>query len=142
MYLAIKGNHKDVVKYMITHKTPIYNKDPAHVDNSPIFFVLKARNHDIMELFCDLGIHKFNFLTNSKGHNPLTYAASINNWDAVNYLSGRGMYTDVEDQEGLTVFFRALNASQFDIASKLLSRGTKIDAFNRNGQTALSYFIL
>jgi ankyrin repeat protein len=87
---------------------PIFNSDPAHSDNSPIFYAIKQRNSDILELFCDLGVNKLNFYTTKAGHNPLTLAASIQNWEAVNYLTGRGMLTDVEDYECKTVFVRSL----------------------------------
>lgn len=36
---------------------------------------------------------------------------------------------------------KVLSHNQFDTAAKLLNRGSDIDAFNREGLTALSYFI-
>ena len=55
-----------------------------------------------------MGIDKLNFMTNSQGHNPLTYAAVLKHFDLVDYLSGRGMLVDVEDLEGKTLLLRAL----------------------------------
>ena len=55
-------------------------------------------------------IEELNFMTNSQGHNPLTYAASLKNFDLVNYLTGRGMLIDVEDREGKTILLRALES--------------------------------
>ena len=77
LYLAIKGNHREVVKAMLLLGVPIFNSDPAHSDNSPIFYAIKQRNSDILELFCDLGVNKLNFYATKAGHNPLTLAASI-----------------------------------------------------------------
>jgi hypothetical protein len=37
MYLAVKGNHVEVVRFMIREGVPIYNQADAHRDNSPIF---------------------------------------------------------------------------------------------------------
>lgn len=72
---------------------------------------IKLKKFEILEHFCNCGIKKINFYINSQGHNPLTYAASTNYWEAVNLFSGRGMLTDVEDLEGKTVFVRALLAN-------------------------------
>jgi len=38
------------------------------------------------------------------------FAASVNNWEAVEYLSDLGIITDVEDQEGSTLLIKVLEA--------------------------------
>ena len=48
------------------------------------------------------------------------YAAEYNNFDAVNYLSVRGVPLDVETKEGKTLLFLILAADKYDIASKLI----------------------
>ena len=77
----------------------------------------------------------------SKGQNPITFAATIQNWEAVDYLSSKEVLTDVEDQDGITLLMKVLLHERFDLAAKLLNRGSDINAFNKEGQTALSYFI-
>ena len=89
----------------------------------------------------DRGIDKLNFMINLQGHNPLTYAASIKNFELVNYLTGRGMLIDVEDREGKTVLLRALENYNTNLAEKLLARGADINLVNREGKTALSILV-
>lgn len=48
------------------------------------------------------------------------YAAEYNNFDAVNYLSVRGVHLDVETKEGKTLLFLILAAEKYDLASKLI----------------------
>ena len=66
---------------------PIYLTEAPKTDNSPVFYAVKAKNMDALEVFADLGTQEMNFFVNTAGHNPLTYAASIGNFEAVNYLS-------------------------------------------------------
>ena len=80
-------------------------------------------------------------MTNSQGHNPLTFAASLKNFELVNYLSGRGMLVDVEDREGKTILLRALENYNQGLASRLLARGADINLVNREGKTALSILV-
>jgi ankyrin repeat protein len=55
-------------------------------------------------------LEKLNFISNSKGLNAIMFAASVNNWEAVEYLSDLGIITDVEDQEGSTLLIKVLEA--------------------------------
>jgi len=61
------------------------------------------------------------------------YAAECANFDAVNYLSIRGVHLDVEDREGKTLLFRALMAEKYDLATKLLQRGATVNYQNKEG---------
>lgn len=142
LYLAIKANQYDSVDYLLQQGVPIFNNHPRHRDNSPIFMALKQKNISMLRALCQQGpVDNLNFMLNSKGQNPIVSAAHNQNWDAVDYLSSRGVLVDVEDQDGLTLLMKVLTYNQFDTAAKLLSRGSDVDAFNREGQTALSYFI-
>lgn len=89
---------------------PVYDPEPLRVDNSAIFYSIRANNMEALEIIADQGIEKLNFMTNTQGHNPLTYAASVKHFEMVNYLTGRGMYIDVEDKEGKTVLLRTLES--------------------------------
>jgi uncharacterized protein len=103
---------------------------------------IRLRSRPMLETLClPEYIEQLNFSVNSKGQNPIMFAASIQNWDAVDFLSAQGMLIDVEDHDGLTLLFKTLVASQFDLAARLISRGSDLNAFNREGKTALSYFI-
>lgn len=55
------------------------------------------------------------------------YAAIYGNFEAVNYLSVRGLMLDVEDREGKSLLLRTLLAEKYDLASKLLSRGATVN---------------
>jgi ankyrin repeat protein len=112
------------------------------MDNSPIFYSIKSRNLDALEILCDTyGTQELNFFVDSNGYNPLTLAASLQNWEVVNYLSIRGILLDIEDRDGKTVLMKALWGENFELASKLINRGANIDAVNREGRTALTYAV-
>lgn len=53
MYLAVKGNHIEVVRMMLREGVPIYNQEEAHRDNSPIFFALKLKNMIVLDAMCE-----------------------------------------------------------------------------------------
>jgi ankyrin repeat protein len=55
------------------------------------------------------------------------YAAQYGNFDAVNYLSMRGVHLDVEDREGKSLLLRTLMAEKYELATKLIQRGAKVN---------------
>lgn len=118
-----------------------YPGDPMKVDNSAVFYAVRTNSQDALEIMADRGVDNLNFMTNTQGHNPLTYAASLKNFDLVNYLTSRGMLIDVEDKEGKTILLRALENYNQTLAEKLLARGADIDLVNREGKTALSILV-
>ena len=42
LYLAIKGNHLDVVKYLMSKNAQLHFVDPVKADFSPIFYAIKT----------------------------------------------------------------------------------------------------
>jgi ankyrin repeat protein len=121
---------------------PIYNEHPKHRDNSPVFIALKQKSLTVLETMTDrIDIQNLNFFLNTKGQNPIIFAADLQNWEAVDFLSSKGVLIDVEDNDGTTLIMKVLTSERFDLATKLLNRGSDINSFNRDGQTALSYFI-
>lgn len=110
LYLAIKGKSRVLAQYLVNLQVPIYYSEHQYSDNSPIFYAVRTNNKEACEIMADFGVDKLNFMTNSQGHNPLTYAASLKHFDLVDYLSGRGMLVDVEDREGKTVLLRTLES--------------------------------
>ena len=110
LYLAIKGKSKSLTQLLVNLGVPVhYPDDPLKIDNSPVFYAVRMNNQGALEAMADrIGIDQLNFMTNSQGHNPLTYAASLKNFELVNYLTGRGMHIDVEDRDGKTILLRAL----------------------------------
>ena len=78
---------------------------------------------------------------NSNKQNPIMYAAQLQHWEAVEFLSSRGVFSEASDHQGQTVLLRALAAYQFELATKLIRRGSDINATNREGRTALSHFL-
>jgi ankyrin repeat protein len=73
-----------------------------------------------LELFCDRNTEQLNYTTDSKGSNTIMYAAQYGNFDAVNYLSIRGVHLDVEDREGKSLLLRTLMSEKYELASKLI----------------------
>ena len=55
------------------------------------------------------------------------YAAQYGNFDAVNYLSMRGVHLDVEDREGKSLLLRTLMAEKYELETKLIQRGAKVN---------------
>jgi len=141
LYLAIKGKARVLVQYLVNLNVPIYYPDELKKDNSAIFYAVRSNNLEAIEIMADKGIDQLNFMINSQGHNPLTYAAATKNFDVVNYLTGRGMLVDVEDREGKTILLRALESHNQSLAEKLLARGADINLVNREGKTALSILV-
>lgn len=69
------------------------------------------------------------------------FAAWLRHWEAVDFLSSRGVLTNDSDNEGLTVLMRVLAGYKFELATKLINQGSDINATNREGRTALSRFL-
>ena len=141
LYLAIKGKSLSIIQSLVNMHVPIYNNEPHKLDNSPVFFAVKAGNIDAMEVFVDIGGDQMNHYVNSTGLNPLMYAASIGNFQMVNYLTSRGLLINIEDSTGSTVLSKVLEAYDFDLATKLIKRGADINYTNRDGKTALAVFV-
>lgn len=116
---------------------PLYYADPAKVDSSPIFFVIKQGNLIIAELILDKGGQSLTYIRNSLGFTPVTYASSLNQHDILNHLSLRGFDLNQEDPQGITPLARYVLFSNFDQAKRLLSRGANVDYANREGKTAI-----
>lgn len=73
-----------------------------------------------LELFCDRNTEELNFICDSKGNNVIIYAAGYGNFDAVNYLSIRGVNLDVEDREGKSLLLKTLLSEKYEVATKLI----------------------
>ena len=128
MFMAIKSNQIDSIRFLLGKQLPVWLKGQAHSrDNSPVFYAIRQRNMAALELFADRNTEEMNHAVDSHGSNVIMYAASVCNFDAVNYLSVRGVKLDVEDREGKTLLMRILMADLYDLASKLISRGADIN---------------
>ncbi len=55
------------------------------------------------------------------------YAAVHKMFDLVNYFSVRGLPIDVEDREGKSLLLHTVLAENYEIATKLISRGASVD---------------
>lgn len=130
-----------LAQYLVNLQVPIHYSEPQYQDSSPIFYAVRMNYREAMEIMADRGIDQLNFMTMSQGHNPLTYAASLKHFDAVDYLTGRGMLIDVEDRDGKTILLRALENHNLSLAEKLLARGADINLVNRDGKTALTILV-
>lgn len=142
MYLAIKGNQLEAIKFLTSKLFPIHYTDSEKVDNSPLFFAIKSSNLAALELFCDMDTTRLDTLTNSQGANAVLIAALSGNFAAVNYLSVRGVDLNVEDKDGRQLLLLVLLADQQDLATKLLSRGANINYLNKDGLSCLSQCLL
>ena len=69
-------------------------------DNSPLFYAIKMDNKEAIEAFADKDISKFGKCLNSQGLNAVLYAAKLQNWEMVNYLTSRGVSASVQDPQG------------------------------------------
>jgi ankyrin repeat protein len=50
LYLAVKGDQRDAVSYLLQLHVPIYYEN---CDNSPVFLAVKKNRIEIIEQFCD-----------------------------------------------------------------------------------------
>lgn len=55
LYLAIKSNKLDCVKYLIERKALTHFQDPIRSEFSPLFFIIKNNYLDALEVICDGG---------------------------------------------------------------------------------------
>jgi hypothetical protein len=100
MFMAIKSNQIDSIRFLLGKQLPVWLKGQAHLrDNSPVFYAIRQRNIAALELFADRNTEEMNHAVDSHGSNVIMYAASVGNFEAVNYLSVRGVKLDVEDRE-------------------------------------------
>ena len=141
MYLAIKGKSRMLLQYLLNLKVPIYSKEAGYRDNSPIFYAIRSQNREAVSIMANTGVDQLNFMTNSHGHNPLTYAAHLKHFELVEHLAERGMLVDVEDREGKTILLRALESYNKALADKLLGLGADINLVNRSGKTTLTILV-
>ena len=120
--------------YLLNLNVPIWYEEAEFVENSPVFVAIKMNRSQVIELFCDkINQEEFCEYIDSKGHNPMVYAAAIRNFEAVNYFSIRGFSLDTEDRVGYSILTIVLIAGNFELASKLLKRGADINYQNKDG---------
>lgn len=141
LYLAIKQENMDCVKYLIERSAFVHLYDPMQSEYSPLFQSIKLGNFAAVELICDTGID-IDSLRDSEGLNPLSYAIVCNQDSIANYLSLRVHNLDDEDPQGFTAFSRYALNNSFEQANRLLQRGAKINYSNIEGKTALTLAIL
>lgn len=55
LYLAIKSNKLDCVKYLIERKAITHFNDPIRSEFSPLFFTIKNNYLEALEVICDGG---------------------------------------------------------------------------------------
>ena len=53
LFLTIKTNNIECIKYLLTKKAAIHLKEPAHSEHSPIFYSIKACNKDALIAILD-----------------------------------------------------------------------------------------
>jgi ankyrin repeat protein len=126
------------VRFLLSKNVPIYIEDIGKRDNSAIFYAITENNQISLEMFVDLNTEALNHFVDSQGNNVIMHAAFIGNWDAVNYLSIRGLYLNCEDEKGQTLLARVLAGDKYELAGRLIRRGLDINHLNKNGRTTLS----
>ena len=142
LYLAIKQDRIDCIKYLIERNAFVHLYDPSQAEFSPLFQSIKLANFAALECICDTGID-LDQLRDQNGYSPLTFAAFSNQDSILNYISLRVRNLDDEDPfEAHTVFVHYVLKNDFEMASKLLQRGSNLNYTNRDGKTPLSLAIL
>ena len=68
-----------------------------------------------------------NNIKDLSGNNVVMYAAVHKMFDLVNYFSVRGLPIDVEDREGKSLLLHTVLAENYELATKLISRGASVD---------------
>jgi uncharacterized protein len=134
LYLAIKGEQVDSINYLLSKNVAIFNLGEGRIDNSPIFFAIRQENLKAIELICDRNLKVLNDRKDSQGIHHRKF-------EAVNYLSVRGLNLNVCDSEGRSLLLRVLMEEKSDLAKNLIQRGADIDFRNHDGTTALSMAI-
>ena len=89
MYLAVKGNKTDSIRFLLSRRVPIFNNQPDKTDNSPIFFAIRQSNLNALEIFCDAEQNNLENFRDSKGYSLIMHACTHARFEVVNYLSVR-----------------------------------------------------
>ena len=53
MYLAIKGNKQDSIRFLLARNIPIHFSEIGKSENSPVFYAIRQNNLQALELLCD-----------------------------------------------------------------------------------------
>eukprot|EP00347_Sterkiella_histriomuscorum_P012575 403368041 len=136
LYIAIKQNKIEVVKYLVERKANIHLRYPQLEEYSPIFYAIRQGNLKVIEIMCDSGLD-FETIKNNEGYDPIHFAAVIDQDDIVNYLSLRKKYLDTEDMNGYTLLTKYLLKENLDLAQKMLQRSASINYQNKDHQSSL-----
>jgi ankyrin repeat protein len=103
LYLAIKMDKIECVKYLIDRNAFVHLYDQAQAEYSPLYQSIKLGNLPALELICDTGIN-LDSLRDNHGFSPLNFAVKYATAEIANYISLRVKNIDDEDPEGLTAF--------------------------------------
>lgn len=74
---------------------------------------------------------------NSQGLNPLMFASQQKHDDMIKFLAVRTRNLNQQDNEGMTILMYNILSQNYDLCSRILCRGAKIDMVNKFGKTAL-----
>ena len=119
LYLAIKQDRIEVVKYLIERNAFVHLYDPSQSEYSPLYQSIRLGNFQALECICDTGID-LDQIRDNQGYSPLTFACLCKMDNIVNYLSLRVKRIDDEDPQGHNVFVTYTLQNNFDQATKLL----------------------
>ena len=118
---------------LLSNRAYIYFEEEDLRDLSPIFYAIRMRKTDILELLCDhltmKRNHSLEQLKNSQGLNLIHYAYKLGFNDVVNYLSLRSKkLLNSEDPHHLTLLMKYIVLNKdFMFANRMISRGADIN---------------
>ena len=84
---AIELHNNKLAEFLLKSGAMMFNRDPAHLGNGPLFRAIKQNNLTAIEMLCDHGADLT--VTNKSGQTPMIYSAKNKHDDVCMYLSLR-----------------------------------------------------
>lgn len=95
LYLAIKTDKIDAVKFLIERGALVHDPTSVNSDYSPLFQSINLGNLPALEVICDSGVD-LDLCKDQNGYTPLAYAVILKQDAILNYLSLRVKNLDCE----------------------------------------------
>ncbi|KAK2710012.1 hypothetical protein QYM36_013629 [Artemia franciscana] len=141
LYLAVTGNHIDVISYLLFKGANPNAESESHAGRESVLHV--AVGNDNLKI-CQLLVSNGATIDprNSWQYTPLCLAVRRNDITVTSYLLENGANPNVEtyhydDQVKESVLHIAARNSNFDICQLLISKGADVNCLTSNNETAL-----
>ncbi|NGX34925.1 MAG: Phosphocholine transferase AnkX [Candidatus Anoxychlamydiales bacterium] len=133
LMMAIWGDHKEIVDYLIQQKAKINQID--RWGGTALTAAIFRDQIEIVSILCDNGANKD--VQDRDGETALMIAAARDCKEIVSILCNNGAERDIQNRDGKTALMIATRRGHKEIVSILCDNGANKDVQDRDGETAL-----